>query len=117
MSQTGQISDGTTAGEIPGHDRAGRFTAGNSAHHEKRRRIADRVAELSADYDAKSAASQMLLRIAAEFIDQAERTRSHAIRTRAMRAAGKILDRLQRKPEPPPPTLEEMLAAAEGTDG
>src|SRR5689334_15334333 len=112
MSQTGQIADGSTVGRASDHDRAGRFIIGNSAHHEKRRRIADRVAQLSADYDASSPTSQMLLRIAAEFIDQAERTRSHAIRTRAVRAAGKILDRLQRKPEPPPKPFDEYVREA-----
>lgn len=106
-----QITDGSAISATAAHDQLGRFTSGNSEYAAKRRRIADRVAQLSADYDVKSPTSQMLLRIAAEFIDQAEHTRNHAIRTRATRAAGKILDRLQRKPEPRPPTLQELLAA------
>ena len=103
-----QITDGSAASAIADHDRAGRFTSGNSAHHEKRRRIADRVAALAKDFDAKSSTSQQLLRIAAEFLDQAERTKNHAIRTRSMRAAGKILDRVERKATTPVRTLSEL---------
>src|SRR5262249_41346695 len=98
--------DGAAIAPAPGHDRSGKFTAGHSEYAAKRRRIAERVAALVQDYDAQSPTAMMLLRIAAEFLDTAERTRSHALRTRSTRASAKVLDRLERKPEPQPKPLD-----------
>lgn len=99
--------DGSATGAIAGHDKSGRFVAGHTEYAAKKQRIAERVVALAQDYDAKSQTARMLLRIAAEFIDTAERTRSHAIRARSTRAAGKVLDRIPKRPEPAPPTIAE----------
>lgn len=99
--------DGLAVGATADHDRLGRFVTGNSAHHEKRRRIAALITQLSVDYAAESPVAQQLLRIAAEHLDQAGRTRNHVIRTRSTRAAAKVLDRIPKRPEPAPPTIAE----------
>ena len=107
--------DGSATGAAVGHDRSGRFVAGHTEYAAKRRRIAERVAALAQDFDAKSPVSQMLLRIAAEHIDQAATTRNSTLRVRATRAAAKVLDRIPRKPELPAPSLESYRRKREVT--
>ena len=104
--------DGAVSGSAAGHDRQGRFTAGHSEYAAKRRRIADRLAELSLEYNASSPARQTLLLIACTHLDEAERTRNAEKRVRATNAAARILRSIPRKPEPepaPPPLLEDLL--------
>jgi hypothetical protein len=61
------------------------FQRGNSAYAQRRQRIEARAEELAREYDV----------------------------ARHTRLGLKVLASLRRKPEPPPPTLQEMLAAAD----
>lgn len=102
--------DGSANGTVAHHDRRGRFVAGNTEYRAKQQRIAERVRQLSLDYDA-SPSQQMLLAVAARHLDDAERARSALARTRASNAARRLLADIPRKPEPSlPGTLEEYLA-------
>jgi hypothetical protein len=68
-------------------------------------RIAERLAQLVADYDPTPSQRQ-LLSIVAQHLDDAERARSAIVRTRATNAARRILrDIPQRKSEPELPSL------------
>jgi hypothetical protein len=104
---------GSTIGSNSAHDQLGRFTAGNSEYRAKRLRIAALVEQLAADYAATSATAKQLLRIAAEHLDTAAHARNNVLRSRATRMAAKTLALVRPAPEPPLPTLEEMLAAAD----
>ena len=92
--------DGTANGAVAGHDRRGRFVNGHSEYAARRRRVADRLQQLCADYDDSSPTSRQLLGIAAQHLDDAAVTRVAAKRARSTRAAMKILDRISRKPPP-----------------
>jgi len=74
---------GSAVGATADHRRDGRFVAGNSAHHQKQRRIAALVDQLAAEYDAASPVAKQLLRIAALQLDTAATSRSNALRGRA----------------------------------
>jgi hypothetical protein len=97
--------DGIASGAVSDHDRLGRFTAGNTEYTAKKRRIADRIAQLSLDYDASTPSLRMLLSIAAHHLDEAERTRSPMTRTRAANAATRLLRQIPRRPPPAAPSL------------
>jgi hypothetical protein len=101
--------NGLANGAAAAHDRRGRFTNGNSEYRAKQQRIAERVRQLSLDYDP-SASQQMLLAIIARHLDDAERARSAERRVRAGNAANRLLRLIPRKPEPPLPSLRELLA-------
>jgi len=77
------------------------FAKGNTEYRARKDRIADRVAQLATEYEAASSVSKQLLEIAAVHLDTAARTHSNALRARATRLAMKLLDRLERKPQPP----------------
>ena len=96
--------DGTAGGAVAGHDRRGRFVNGHSEYAARRRRVAERLEQLCADYDASSPVNRQLLSIAAQHLDDAAVTRIAAKRASSTRAAMKILDRIPRKPEPLPAT-------------
>jgi hypothetical protein len=100
--------DGATVGEAVGHDKLGRFTKSHSEYAAKRRRLAERLAQLVADYDP-SPSQRMLLIVIAQHLDDAERARSAVTRTRASNAARRLLADIPRKPEPVPSPLEEMF--------
>ena len=74
---------GSAVGATADHRRDRRFVAGNSAHHQKQRRIAALVDQLAAEYDAASPVAKQLLRIAALQLDTAATSRSNALRGRA----------------------------------
>jgi hypothetical protein len=92
--------DGAASGAVAGHDRRGRFVNGHSEYAARRRRVAERLEQLCADYDASSPANRQFLSIAAQHLDDAAVTRIAAKRASSTRAAMKILDRIPRKPEP-----------------
>jgi hypothetical protein len=108
---------GSEVGSNSAHDQLGRFTAGNTEYRAKRNRIAALVEQLSADYAATSGTAKALLRVAAEHLDAAAHARNNVLRSRATRMAAKTLALLRPAPEPPLPTLDELLAATdEATD-
>jgi len=92
--------DGAASGTAAGHDRRGRFVNGHSEYAARRRRVAERLEQLCADYDASSPVNRQLLSIAAQHLDDAAVTRIAAKRASSTRAAMKILDRVPRKPPP-----------------
>ena len=106
--------DGLAGGTASDHDPVtGHFRHGNSEYRAKQKRLAERLAQLNADYDA-SPSQQQLLAIAARHLDDAERARSALARTRASNAARRLLADIPRKPEKPlPATLQEMFDADE----
>jgi hypothetical protein len=108
--------DGSATSAAAGHDGTGRLLPGHTEWHARKRRLAALVEQLAAEYDTRSPIAKQLLLIAAQHLDQAATTRNSSLRGRATRLAAKVLDRLERKPPPPLPTLDEMLAAAEATD-
>jgi hypothetical protein len=92
--------DGSANGAAAGHDSAsGQFLPQNSEYRAKRLRLADRLAKLRLDYDP-SPSQEMLLVVIASALDDAERARSAALRTRATNAARRLLKDIPRKPLP-----------------
>jgi hypothetical protein len=69
-----------------------RFQPGNSAFRAKTRRIAERLAQLEAEYDASP-----LLGVIARHLDDAMRGRTPLVRTRASNAAQRLLLTVSRK--------------------
>jgi hypothetical protein len=100
--------DGSAIGTAADHDRRGRFVSGNTEYRAKQQRIAEKVRRLSLDYDP-SPSQQMLLPIIARHLDDAQRARSAERRVRAGNAANRLLRSIPRKPEPPLPSLRELL--------
>jgi hypothetical protein len=87
----------------PSLDKPWLFTKGNTEYRARKDRIIERVAALALEYNATSALSKQLLEIAAVHLDTAARAHSNALRSRATRLAMRVLDRLERKPQPPKP--------------
>jgi hypothetical protein len=100
--------DGLAGGTVSDHDRLGRFKNGNSEYAAKRRRIAERLAQLSTDY-AASPSQQQLLAIAARHLDDAAVARTAERRVRATNAATRILRLIPRK-EAPMRSMTELMA-------
>jgi hypothetical protein len=93
------------------HPNHSHLLSGNSAYLEKQRRIAERTAQLCADYQATPAQRQVLA-IVARYLDEAERGRSALSRTRAANAAMRMLKAIPRKqPKAPrgPATVAEYF--------
>ena len=103
------MTHGSAIGTASDHDRRGRFVSGNTEYRAKQQRIAERVQQLALDYDP-SPSQQMLLAIIARHLDDAERARTAERRVRAGNAANRLLRQIPRKPEPPVPSLQELLA-------
>ena len=104
--------DGTAGGAVAGHDRQGRFVNGHSEYAARRRRLAEIVQTLVAEFDPTP--SQMrLLAIAARHMDDAERCRSAIARTRATNAARRLLKDIPRKPQSVPPAADQAALALE----
>jgi hypothetical protein len=94
--------DGSATGTAVGHDKvSGRLVPGHSEWQARKLRLAALVEGLGREYDAASPIAQQLLQIAATHLDQAARARNSAQRARATRLATRVLDRLERKPQPP----------------
>jgi hypothetical protein len=102
--------NGSPTGSALAHDEiTGRFRAGNSEWHAKKRRIADRLARLHLDYDP-SPSQEQLLAVVARHLDDAERGRSAVARIRATNAARRLLKDIPRKPlSAQLPTARELL--------
>jgi len=97
--------DGSAVGTTAQHDqRNGRFLNGNTEYRAKQQRIAERPAQLIADYNP-SPSQRQLLAVAARYLDDAERARTAERRVLAGNAANRILRSIPRKPEPAPPSL------------
>ena len=79
------------------------FQSCNSEYRAKKQRIAERLAQLVADYNP-SPSQKQLLAVIAGHLDDAERCRSAIARTRATNAARRLLKDIPRKP--PPAQLE-----------
>ena len=78
-------------------DRSGRFVVGNGARDAKRLRIAAKVKQLSADYDASTPAQKLFLWAAARNLDAAEVTRSAVTRERSTNVALRCLRSIPRR--------------------
>jgi hypothetical protein len=72
----------------------------------KQARIAERFAQLCAEYE-DSPAQRQILRLAAGFMDSAEHTRTEWKRTRAANTAAKLLRSIPRKAPKPPRNARE----------
>jgi len=112
--QAGQNMDGSATGATEGHDKLGRLVPGHTEWQARKLRLAALVEQLSADYDSRSATARQLLEIAAAHLDQAARARSSVLRGRATRLAAKVLDRLERRPQPPKPGFDQYVKAKGG---
>jgi len=106
--------DGSATGAAAGHDKLGRLVPGHTEWQARKLRLAALVEQLSIDYDSRSATAQQLLAIAAAHLDQAARARSSVLRGRATRLAAKVLDRLERRPQPPKPGFDQYVKAKGG---
>ena len=83
--------DGLAGGTASDHDPVtGYFVNGNTEYRAKQKRLAERLAQLMADYDA-SPTQQQLLAIAAKHLDEAATTRRPERRVSATNAAQRIL--------------------------
>ena len=93
-----------------GHDqRTGRFKPGNSEYRAGKRRVAELLAAIISDLGGKKAKltlfEQALAQEAAEQLAKARRVRDPALRTRSVRMATKLIDRLrsaaEKRAQPP----------------
>ena len=98
-------------GTVAGHDeRSGRFTNGHSEYRARRDRLAERVRQLTLDFDP-SPSQQQLLPIIARHLDDAERARTAERRVRAGNAANRLLRLIpkRQRQEEPLMTARELL--------
>jgi hypothetical protein len=104
--------DGSNVSATASHDRNGKFAAGNTEYRARRDRITERYHQLLAEYGDVTDAQRQLLRVVARHLDEAERSKSSVIRTRASRCASQIL-KLFPKPKAPAPrgpaTVDEFF--------
>jgi hypothetical protein len=103
--------DGSATGTTSGHDeRSGRFTNGHSEYRARKDRLAERVRQLTLDFDP-SPSQQMLLPIIARHLDDAERARTAERRVRAGNAANRLLRLIPKRTrrEAPLTTARELL--------
>jgi hypothetical protein len=103
--------DGSATGAAAGHDRLnGRFTNGHSEYRARKQRLAERVRQLTLDFDP-SPSQRMLLPIIARHLDDAERARTAERRVRAGNAANRLLRLIpkRKRQEEPLTTARELL--------
>src|SRR6516225_11550336 len=100
--------DGAGTGADVAHDAQGRFVSGHSEYAARKRRIAERLAQLVADYNPSPSQKQLLV-VVAGHLDDAERCRSAIARTRATNAARRLLKDIPRKPVQVLATAKELL--------
>ena len=100
-----------TVGATLGHAANGTFTAGYSGRTAKKRRIAERLAQLVAEFDP-SPAQKQLLAIIAGHLDDAERCQTAIARTRATNAARRLLRDIPRKPRLSSSAADDPAAVA-----
>ena len=105
--------NGSVTGKAAGHDeQSGRFTNGHSEYRARKDRLAERVRQLTLDYDP-GPAQQQLLPIIARHLDDAERARTAERRVRAANAARRLLKDIPRKPRSPPSAADPAAQALE----
>ena len=103
------MTHGVIIGKTPGRDlRKGTFTVGNSEREAKRRRIAERLEALLADYDPTPSQKQ-LLAIVAGHLDDAERANTAERRVRAGNAANRLLRLIPKREEERLVSARELL--------
>ena len=103
--------DGSASGTALGHNpRSGRFTNGHSEYRARKDRLAERVRQLTLDFDP-SPSQEMLLPIIARHLDDAERARTAERRVRAGNAANRLLRLIPKRTrqEEPLITARELL--------
>jgi hypothetical protein len=100
-----------SSAETASGDRPWLFQAGNSEYRAKKRRIAERLAQLVADYDPSPSQKQLLV-VVAGHLDDAERCRSAIARTRATNAARRLLKDIPRKSGPRSSAAADQAAQA-----
>jgi hypothetical protein len=108
--------DGSAIGTAAGHDkRSGRFINGHSEYRARKDRLAERVRQLTLDFDP-SPSQQMLLPIIARHLDDAERARTAERRVRAGNAANRLLRLIPKRQRREAPTdfEREMWAGLKG---
>jgi hypothetical protein len=89
--------NGSATGTAPGHDeRTGRFTNGHSEYRARKQRLAERVRQLTLDYDP-GPSQLMLLPIIARHLDDAERARPAERRVRAGNIANRLLRQIPKR--------------------
>jgi hypothetical protein len=93
------------------HDELGRLVRGHSEYAARKRRLAERLAKLRADYNPSSS-QEMLLVVIAGHLDDAERCRSAIARTRATNAARRLLRDIPRRPLSVPRPAEDPATQA-----
>jgi hypothetical protein len=84
-------------GVLADRDPAGRFATGNRVHDAKHRRVALLIKQLAGDFDAGSPTQKLLLRLAAQNLDAASRTRSAVTRERSTNVALRCLRSIPRR--------------------
>ena len=111
-SKTGLKMSGSAVGSASQHSRrSGRFLNGNTEYRARQQRIAERLAQLTAEYDP-TPSQVMLLAVVARHLDDAERARTTERRVLAANAAGRLLRQIPRKAKPTR-SLQEALASAQ----
>jgi hypothetical protein len=97
-------------GVLTDRDRSGRFATGNRVHDVKRHRIAAKIKQLAADYDAVTPAQKLMLKIAAQNLDAAEIARNATTRERSTNVALRCLRSIPRrkKKQSAVPSLQEL---------
>jgi hypothetical protein len=103
--------DGSATGAASGHDeRSGRFTNGHSEYRARKARLAERIRQLSLDYNP-TPSQLMLLPIIARHLDDAERARTAERRVRAGGAADRLLRQIPKRvrQEEPMMTARQLL--------
>jgi len=101
-----------TVGATVGHAANGTFTVGYSGRTARKRRVAERLAQLVAEFDP-SPAQKQLLAIIAGHLDDAERCQTAIARTRATNAARRLLKDIPRKPLRSPAVMDQAAQALE----
>jgi FixJ family two-component response regulator len=98
--------DGFADSVAVAHDpQSGRFTVGHSEYRARVARLAERVRELAAIYDAPP----FLLKPIAVQLDASERARTVEARRKALSTANRLLSKLQRR-EAPLRSMPEIMA-------
>jgi hypothetical protein len=89
--------DGAVSGVVAGHDKQGHFTPGHSEYAARQRRIAEKLRQLTADYDCQTPVQRMLLRLAATHLDTAATTRKSLTRERSTNVALRLLSEIPKR--------------------
>jgi hypothetical protein len=105
------MNDATVGATLGRDPHNGTFLAGYSGRTARKRRIAERLAQLVAEFDP-SPAQKQLLAIIAGHLDDAERCQTAIARTRATNAARRLLRDIPRKPRLSSSAADDPAAVA-----